>query len=332
MHLHQICIMTQFKNTFNLILDDLVHEPGHLNWTLRFLQILKDHKIQVVNWIPRDYLSGDAVTISNYLLNLVLYLHNVMWFCVRSYNVQDEVIFIATFHNIQIPFIKIFASKRNYYLCQITNNLDGKRFSSNFYKTPKHIHFCALEQYICDEMANKFDCNCYFIPHPKRYDLNLNRELKNTLLIFGSKLLSDDFEIIRGKYPSYERYLHVTKFVYEQDCTQSKLQTLSYLSDAEYDYYISHVGCIFINRIYDFRISGIVFEALSAGGTVLMRDCKLFRHYEKMGYRVSLFGKDSAGEKTKKNMKFPVHQEVYSDHSIVLGLYNAISSIFSKDN
>jgi len=319
--------MMLYKNTFKLILTDLVNEPGHLNWTVRFLKILDERDIAFVSWISKKYLNGENRIGSNLTVILIKYILAALKLCTQSYFVRDKTIFVATFHNIQIPILRYLASRKNNYICQITNNLDGKKYITNLCNMPSFINFSAFEKYISDEVKENFNSHCHFIPHPKRLSVTNNRKLKNILLIFGNKLNSEDINILYQKYSNFDVYLQVGTHEYDNDHCGNKLHTIKHLTNKDYDYYLTNVEYVFVNKKYDLRISGIVHEALSADNHVLMRSCMLQRHYEQMGYFVTKFNEANDQKLQYQKPKVSSFQQAYEDANIVLSLMNAIYAI-----
>jgi hypothetical protein len=220
---------------------------------------------------------------SNYF-NIILSLIQVLFIQYK----YDHLYFLS-FENRLFPIFSFFFAKKTSVV--VHNNIDSRLFKRfNLFKfISRSVTFIVFEDYISEYIKNKYGyLNFIKINHPIITDFSKQKVIKKDVIFApggGNKYDTLTEEKIM-KFINKNNLKLITKVPFT-DFQSSNISNISYFENINIFFYSSK--WVLINCNYEYRVSGIFYEAIGAGCNVLFCDDSLFLFEMKKKYLDRVF-------------------------------------------
>ncbi|MDC1089804.1 hypothetical protein OAQ01_00050 [Emcibacteraceae bacterium] len=273
-------------------------------------------KLKVNNCITVSGFNSDFCSILGFRIKLILIMVQVA----LKINKEYDIVIFTGYENITFLIVSVFLRHKKILLIN-HNNLDFKKskFKSLIFRLiPKRFAHVALEQYIVDYIRQSFNKTAYLVSHP--YYVSREEVVAKSpesmepfeQWIFapsGSnnwKLVDELAKVtpstigILAKYsPLYKNYQNV--------CLQ---RWFKYYSE-----YMKASDFVYIGSEFEYRVSGVLYEALSLGKKILIPDSlyaqKMRQQYPSMVSIITNEFKNSYRE----TVNFADYKKFLQDHN-----------------
>ena len=283
--------MTESKNGRVLIVDPL-SERGHINFNIQFEKLISSFDL---SWIvcERDvefYLGVKVVERFKERLinkqNRLLYffgqsyiLLNVLFFCIKTKH--DKVVLLSY----ELPSLSIASHLYRLfhvklYLVEHNTFVPKSKFKNCLFRfiSPKACHIC-LAPYIADVIFSKFGREAIGIWHPVpsvrniKEDIKVNRVFMPSTTI-GGNISSEIYDTFLQS-SRYELYAKGEGLLFKDTNVHMKTFFDNYFE------LLYSSFCVVIPQNFDYRVSGVFFEAISGGAILAVSDCTFGREMKK---------------------------------------------------
>ena len=256
---------------------DLTEQKGHIQLNKTFLDIL-NLKYDITFLSSKTYV--EKINFKNNILlpdklfqfkskyEFVLKQIKLIRYIKKKYlnNSYDRIIilgfenisFSLAWRNVKIPTFTI-----------LHNNLTRGKLSMYFFnKISLNVSHIALEEFIKKYLTIKVNNKIFFLPHPLNQNiLNLQNENREKGLIFCPSASSSLEEI--NSFADFINKQSYFRLVAKGPKEYSKQNVIVKKYFNNYEELMSKCEFVFIPFKYDYRVSGIFYEAMTMGKTVI---------------------------------------------------------------
>lgn len=271
-----------------ILIVDPLSEPGHGNFNSNFLDLLKEKDITLLaskhccsnlsfpnnRYIPESLLRKNNRIL--YSLNQILILFYAVYFA-RRYRFP-KVVFIS-YDIISFPLVSHLFSN-NVYVLEHNTIEPKKRTKLRLFNwiSSKVTHIC-LSEYITNFVKNDCHKKAITINHPiKKWTVSA-AESSTTLAFMPSTTVDEDTRNLIVK-----QFVGQDKFVlYTKGKSKSSKQVIFQPRYDDYFEMIDKSKFIIIPQLFDYRVSGVFFEAIGATDTlIIMYSCVFSENMKKI--------------------------------------------------
>lgn len=273
-----------------ILIADPLSEKGHLNFNSNIIKWFEKTQGVAINYYFSESMSNDMQLEGKTFKDSLLSKNNGFRYKLNQVKVIDDIFMHAIENKYDKLFIlsyELFSTALYLKIKNRNNDLEIFLIEHNtiptnyvkelFYKLiPKEkITHIGLMPYISKYIKYKYNKNSFYLPHPMRALNDTVNQIKmyqyeNITNVFMPSFVEEEL-----KYTICTSFETLgDNFILRTKGTESKFKNvlkLDYFVD--YDNLLASADAIFIPQKFDYRVSGVLYEALQTEAKIFMSNC-----------------------------------------------------------
>ncbi|EFK4582296.1 hypothetical protein QPL12_16795 [Escherichia coli] len=289
-----------------ILIADPLSEKGHLNFNLGVIEWFKNDQHITIDYYVSEYMQCAMQLVCKVFPDRDLDKTNIIKYKIKQLKILNDIISYANNHGydkliflsyevystaVYMNFMRLIR-KNGLEIYLIEHNTIPTSFLKNIFYSiipKKNITHIGLVTYISEYIKNKYKKNSLYIPHPMRKLPVREYRKEKTIKVFMPSFVEQKLknEICDSFRKLGEGYLL---------CTKGMSGVLDNIIFKEYydnyDEELTIADAIFIPQYFDYRVSGVFYEALQTHAKIFMSNC-IFSQYMKTIFKDKIIIIDS---------------------------------------